>query len=221
MSEDERRDEPVNASESADKDPLSQEMPVPQQPTLEQEPPQDIPSDMPEFGGELPDADLGGLGNATEPRQRKEKPAQTEVPVFTVKITPSIATRIMAYWMHPNRLPDERRGTSWPVWDDMATLYLEGATYRDALSDELREPSKDNSYTDATLYSWPNLHMAGMKPLLEAERKEMEKEIAQTVRREANRALIKRIKDAAKQPETVTKEDLLELIAEEEQTLNA
>lgn len=138
--------------------------------------------DLGGLGGDLGDL-LAGGGTSEPQERRRPKPVEpyTALAVaIRAPITPGIYQRSQAYWA---ARPEEAQGLTPDV---QLARYLELATFQHALADEQRPEGEQ-------LYDWHELHMQGIRPLLEAEMQALREEVAQESARGARQAVLARI----------------------------
>lgn len=143
-----------------------------------------------------------GLGDLAFDNQPRQQPARRPVDqpewgaflrAITADLTPAIGLRFRAWAkQHAELLVDK------PAAVQLA-LYLEIATYRDALADEQRPETERE-------YDWAELHMDGLRPLIEAEVQAQREAIADGVRQ----AYISRLK--ALQEQGLIGDDVLQMM---------
>ena len=105
--------------------------------------------------------DLFGQGLPEETTKvRKSGREQSEwggtVRAIVADLSPAVGLRFRAWAVqHKEDFPD------WPK-EKLFALYIEHATYRDCLADELRDEAEQQ-------YSWKELHLEGLRPMIESE----------------------------------------------------
>lgn len=151
------------------------------------------------YGGEQPMQDVGPRTG----RQGGRPPNALVAFMF-----PGTLTRLQAWWAHPKRRDLMQRLT----YEEQKAVYLEVASYRDAAADEERGPTAEDP-TDNREYAWLELHMEGLKAMIDAEVEDREREVAAAARREARRAFADKLLGQAKKLKLPP--DLIQLIADE------
>ncbi len=144
--------------------------------------------DLGQFGGDMmgvgappPGGDEDGRG-----RRKPGQPYTADVIAVRAVVTPGIYQRCRAYWA---RRPDQADVLT-PA--EQLTWYLELATFQHAMDDQQRPQ-------DQQLYDWGELHMAGIRPLLQQEMQAERESIAKESARGARAAVLARIASFAPQ----------------------
>lgn len=142
--------------------------------------------DLDQLGGDMMGAAPPGDDGDERRGRRKTPPYTADVIAVRAAVTPGIYQRCRAYWA---RRPDQAEGLT-PA--EQLTWYIELATFQHALDDQQRPE-------DQQLYDWPELHMSGIRPLLQQEMQAEREGIAKESARGARQAVLARVATIAPQ----------------------
>lgn len=134
------------------------------------------PAPIQSFPGD-PDLSDFGLGDLSNPPPESETGRHARVRnewggtlrAIVADLSPGVGLRFRAWAVRNRELLE-----TFSVPQQFA-YYLDQATYRDALADEQRPE-------DERVYEWTELHMQGIRPLIEAEIRAQREDIANDVR---------------------------------------